>query len=53
MEEINCDDLEKGAVFTGDTVVVDPVEMLENARRNDPQPFHLDEEAAKLSKCSQ
>lgn len=47
MEKIYWDDLEEGAVFTGDTVVVDPDEMLEYARRNDPQPFHLDEEAAK------
>ena len=43
MEKIYWDDLEEGTVFWGDTVVVDPEEMLEYARRNDPQPFHLDE----------
>ena len=49
MEKIYWDDLEEGAVFWGDTVVVDPEEMLEYARRNDPQPFHLDEDAAKAT----
>ena len=49
MEKIYWDDLEVGAVFWGDTVVVDPEEMLEYARRNDPQPFHLDEDAAKAT----
>ncbi len=49
MEKIYWDDLEEGAVFWGDTVVVDPEEMLEYARRNDPQPFHLDEAAAKAT----
>ena len=49
MEKIYWDDLEDGAVFWGDTVVVDPEEMLEYARRNDPQPFHLDEDAAKAT----
>ncbi len=49
MEKIYWDDLDEGAVFWGDTVVVDPEEMLEYARRNDPQPFHLDEDAAKAT----
>ncbi len=49
MEKIYWDDLEEGAEFWGDTVVVDPEEMLEYARRNDPQPFHLDEDAAKAT----
>ncbi len=49
MEKIYWDDLEEGAVFWGDTVVVDPEEMLEYARRNDPQPFHLDKAAAKAT----
>ncbi len=31
----------------GEAVTVDPDEMLEYAKRNDPQPFHLDEVAAK------
>ncbi len=47
MEKIYWDDLQEGHVFWGDTVVVDPEEMLEFARRNDPQPFHVDEVAAK------
>ena len=49
MEKIYWDDLEVGAEFWGDTVVVDPDEMLEYAQRNDPQPFHLDEDAAKAT----
>ena len=49
MEKIFWDDLEEGSVIWGNTVVVDPEEMLEYARRNDPQPFHLDEEAAKAT----
>jgi acyl dehydratase len=36
-------------VFWGDTVTADPEEMLDYARRNDPLPFHLDENAAKAS----
>ena len=47
--KIYWDELEEGAEFWGDTVIVDPDEMLEYARRNDPQPFHLDDEAAKAS----
>jgi hypothetical protein len=43
------EDLEEGAVFRGDECVVDREEMLEYARKNDPLPFHLDEEAAKSS----
>ena len=42
MKKIHWNDLEEGAVFWGNTVTVDPEEMLEYARRNDPQPFHLD-----------
>jgi len=49
MEQICWDDLEEGTLFQGDEVVVDPEEMLEYARRNDPLPFHLDEEAAKAT----
>ena len=49
MGKIFWDDLEEGSVIWGNTVVVDPEEMLEYARRNDPQPFHLDEEAAKAT----
>src|SRR5215467_417850 len=43
------EDLEVGAVFRGDECVADKDEMLEYARKNDPSPFHVDEEAAKNS----
>ena len=49
MEKIYWDDLEEGSVFWGNTVTVDPEEMLEYARRNDPQPFHLDANEAQAS----
>ena len=49
MKKIHWNDLEEGAVFWGDTVTVDPEEMLEYARRNDPQPFHLDANEAMAS----
>ena len=49
LEKIYWDDLEVGALFWGDSVTVDPEEMLEYHRRNDPQPFHLDENAAQAS----
>ncbi|ANY10108.1 acyl dehydratase [Pseudonocardia sp. HH130630-07] len=38
-----------GAVFDLGTTVVDHDEMLAFARRFDPQPFHVDPEAAKAS----
>ena len=43
------EDLEVGRVFRGDECVADKDEMLEYARKNDPAPFHLDEEAARNS----
>ena len=46
MAKTYWDDLEVGTVLWGDTVTVDPNEMLDYARLNDPQPFHLDEAAA-------
>jgi acyl dehydratase len=49
MNRIYWEEVEEGAVFWGDTVTVDEEEMLEYARRNDPQPFHLDEAAAKAT----
>jgi len=49
VKKIYWNDLEEGAVFWGDTVTVDPEEMLEYARRNDPQTFHLDVIEAKAS----
>lgn len=49
MNKVYWEELEEGAVFWGDTVTVDEDEMLEYARRNDPQPFHLDEVAARAT----
>ena len=49
MGNIYWEDLEEGAVYWGDTVVVDPDEMLEYALKNDPQPIHLDEAAARAT----
>ena len=49
MEKIYWEDLEEGTIYWGDTVVVDPEEMLEYARRNDPQPIHIDDAAAKAT----
>ena len=49
MDKIYWEDLEEGRVFWGDAVTVDKDEMLDYAKRNDPQPFHLDEEAAKAT----
>jgi acyl dehydratase len=43
------EDLDEGTVFRGDECVADKDEMLDYARKNDPSPFHLDEEAAKNS----
>ena len=43
------DDLEVGRVFRGDECVADRDEMLEYARKNDPSPFHVDEDAARNS----
>ena len=40
------EDLEEGRVFKGDECIADREEMLDYARKNDPSPFHLDEEAA-------
>ena len=41
------EDIREGDIFRGDEVIVDNAEMLAYARRNDPQPFHVDEELAK------
>jgi len=40
------EDLEIGMIIEGDEVVVEHSEMIEFARRFDPQPFHLDKSAA-------
>jgi len=46
---IAFEDLEPGLVIDLGEVVVDREEMLAFARRFDPQPFHLDEEAGRRS----
>ena len=43
------EDLEEGSVFRGDECVVDKEEMLQYAVKNDPSPFHVDEDAARSS----
>jgi acyl dehydratase len=40
------EDLEVGRVFTAGPITVTEEEIVEFARRYDPQPFHLDREAA-------
>lgn len=47
--ELAFEDLTPGRVFELGTVVVDRDEMVAFARRFDPQPFHLDEEAGRRS----
>lgn len=47
MDKRYFEDLEPGLVFRGDEVAVDRTEMLEFARRYDPQPMHLDDDAAR------
>lgn len=49
MPEIAFEDLTPGRVFDLGTTVVDRDEMVAFARRFDPQPFHLDEDAAAAS----
>lgn len=46
---IAFEDLTAGRRFDLGTVVVDPDEMLAFSRRFDPQPFHVDAEAARTS----
>ena len=47
--KLHFEELEEGTVFLGDECPADLEEMLEYARKNDPSPFHVDEEAAKNS----
>ena len=49
MTTVYFEDLVERQEFVGDEVMVDKDEMLEYARKNDPWPFHVDEEAAKAS----
>lgn len=48
-EKLYLDDLHLGQTFESDTVRVDLQAMLAFAQAFDPQPFHLDAEAASLS----
>jgi acyl dehydratase len=41
------EDLKEGEQYWGSEGVVDKAEMLEYAQKNDPWPFHVDEEAAR------
>ena len=43
------EDLTVGTVLKGDLVLVDRDEMIDYAVKNDPLPFHLDEESAAKS----
>jgi acyl dehydratase len=47
--ELAFEDFTPGRVFDLGTVVVDGEEMVAFARRFDPQPFHVDEQAGKES----
>lgn len=49
MAALAYEDFEPGATFDLGEVRVDRGEMLDFARRFDPQPFHLDEEAGRRS----
>src|SRR4029453_13178026 len=49
MATVYFEDLVEGKEFVSDEVAIDKDEMLEYARKNDPWPFHVDEEAAKAS----
>ena len=49
MPELAFEDFTPGRVFDLGTSVVDRDEMVAFARRFDPQPFHLDEKAARNS----
>ena len=43
------EDYQVGESIKADTYLVDKAELVEFARKWDPQPFHIDEEAAKAS----
>ena len=43
------EDYEVGDEFLGETVKFAEEEIIDSARRYDPQPFHIDGEAAKAS----
>ena len=47
--QLAFEDFTPGRVFDLGTTLVDPDEMVAFARRYDPQPFHVDEQAGKRS----
>ncbi|MDO9708065.1 MaoC family dehydratase [Paracraurococcus lichenis] len=47
MDRMYLEDFAAGQVFRSPTYAVTEAEVLDYARRYDPQPFHLDHEAAK------
>lgn len=49
MELMYYEDFEVGQSFTSETYEVEKNEIVEYAKKWDPQPFHVDEEAAKAS----
>lgn len=49
MPTIHLDDLQRGMVFDLGSVTVSREEILDFARRYDPQPIHVDEAAARVS----
>ncbi len=49
MPELAYEDFTPGRVFDLGTITADREDMIEFARRYDPQPFHIDEEAARKS----
>ena len=49
VEPLTLDDLSVGQRFTSGTHEIDAEQIKAYARQFDPQPFHLDEEAAKAS----
>lgn len=53
LRRIYFEDLDEGAQFWSSRHRVDGREMLEYSRRNDPWPFHLDEQAGRASPFGQ
>jgi len=49
MPELAFEDFTPGRVFDLGSITADREDMIEFARRYDPQPFHIDEEAARKS----
>lgn len=49
MDLLHLDDLSVGQIFVSGSLTLDEEELFSFARRYDPQPFHLDGEAAKAT----